>query len=192
MNGPHYGDNFNNYGGINTNIKNVGQPDRSGMPDREMSNQPRTGVAWKAPLVFINYRSTEERAAAYLEAALSHRLGPGAVFRDAAMPAGTEFPRQLLDNARNCRLMLAIIGEKWDHRDHGLRLLRDPNDWVRIEIGAALAHGVTVVPIMVGVRGRLVAGDLPPDVRQLAYLQGRHLRHGYDVEDARRLVAELL
>lgn len=191
MTGPHFGDNISTYGS-NSIGKVVGNPNQAAMPAWEMPSRPSSGVAWKAPLVFINYRSTEERAAAYLETELGHRLGPGAVFRDTAMPAGIEFPRQLLDNARSCRLMLAIIGEKWDDRDHGLRLLRDPNDWVRIEIGTALAHGVTVVPVMVGARGRLVAGDLPSDVRQLAYLQGRHLRHGYDVHDVRRLVAELL
>lgn len=143
-------------------------------------------------LVFVNYRNTEERAAAYLDAELTLRLGPGAVFRDVTMPAGTEFPRELLEKARTCRLMLTIIGEKWDDDKHGLRLSHDPADWVRIEIGTALGSGVTVVPIMVGARGRLVADDLPPDVRPIAYLQGRHLRHGYDLPDVRRLVAELL
>jgi hypothetical protein len=189
--GPHFGDNINTWGSHSVG-KVVGSPEQSAMPSWEMPSASSSGLAWKVPLAFINYRNTDEPAAASIEAELIRRLGPGAAFRDRTIPAGTDFPRELLDKARRCRLMLTIIGEKWDHPDHGLRLLHAPDDWVRIEIGIALTHDVTVVPIMVGFRSRLVADDLPPDIRQLAYLQGRHLRQGYDAHDVRRLVADLL
>lgn len=186
MTGMHFGDNIHTHGDFSVG-KMVGQPTA---PSQEKSSGP--GVAWKTPFIFVNYRNYDEKAATYLDEELTDRLGAGAVFRDAGMPAGTEFPRKLLDMARGCRLMLAVIGEKWDRPGHGLPLLHDPRDWVRVEIGTALANDVTVVPIMVGARSRLNPDDLPADVRQLAYLQARHLRDGYDRQDVHRLVAQLL
>jgi hypothetical protein len=48
-------------------------------------------------------------------------------------------------------VLLALIGDEWltvvDHT--GRRRIDDPNDFVRIEIEAALSRGVTVIPILV-------------------------------------------
>lgn len=186
------GDNNNvNFGGTQ-NIGNVfagsssrGYPESMpGMPDR-----PRE--RWGEPIVFINYRNPDEKAAADLEAELTRRLGQGAVFRDVRMYAGTEFTRELTERAARCKVMLSIIGERWDD-PNGLRLLRDPTDWVRREIAIALAHRVHVVPVMVGARGRLKAAELPADIRGIAYLQAPHLRSNYDGRDVQRLVEELM
>ncbi len=162
-----------------------------GAPTPPNSAAPNSNLVWSEPLVFINYRSSDDRAATDLETELNRRLGTGAVFRDIRIPAGVEFPREITDRAGRCAMMLSIIGEKWDD-DHGLRLLNDHSDWVRREIVTALAYRVPVIPVLVGARGRLVPSDLPEDIQALAYLQGPHLRRTYTVAEMGWLVEDLL
>lgn len=184
----HHGDNITQSGGVN-----IGKVDswHGQFPASPMTEEPPSNMVWTAPVVFVNYRNADEKAAADLEVELTRRLGRGAVFRDVRMAAGVEFPRELADRARGCAVMLSVIGERWDDA-HGLRLLADHADWVRLEIRTALAHQVQVVPVLVGARGRLSPHDLPRDIRQLAYLQTPHLRRGYDTRDVRQLVDDLL
>lgn len=192
MSGFHRGDNIN-YG----NANNVGAvfngPGSSAAPEstRATPGRQEAEPRWREPLVFVNYRYPDLGAATDIEAELTRRLGPGAVFRDAGMLAGTEFPRELTERAGRCQVMVSVVGERWDD-PHALRLLHDPADWVRREIAIALAHGVHVVPVMVGARDRLAPGDLPEDIRKLALLQAPHLRRGYDIRDVRQLVDELM
>jgi hypothetical protein len=190
--GFHVGDNFtmlgnNNVGKVVGNVNPQGVP----VPPSDMSNQSDTNVLWREPLVFINFRHADKMAAADIDAELTRRLGSGAVFRDVRMPAGIDFPEELLHRASTSEVMISIIGEKWDDA-HGLHLLSDRSDWVRQEIVAALANGVRVVPILVGARRRLFANDLPEDIRRIADLQAPHIRRSYDAQDIRRLADELL
>jgi hypothetical protein len=145
--------------------------------------------------VFVNYRKIDgEHAALLLHAELSERLGERSVFRDVdSIPLGTGFPRVLITNARNCRLMLSVVGHIWETaRDHnGARLLDNPADWVRREILEALAHRVTVTPVLVGDRRRLVAEDLPEPLAALAYLQFLHLPSGAGDPETKVLVDKL-
>jgi hypothetical protein len=177
----HIGDNINQSGGIN-----IAKSQVSGTDEPATFQRPA-----RSPLVFVNYRATDDKAASYIDTELTRLLGPGTVFRDGRMPAGTEFPAELLERSRTCPVMIAVIGERWDDT-YGRRLLDDPRDWVRREIATALRHGVYLAPVLVGARARPAAADLPPDIRRLAYLQARHLRSGYDQADVRRLVTELV
>lgn len=118
------GDNVTMFGGSDNTGKSVGNPE----PAWAERGRPDSNLRWVEPLVFVNYRSTDEKAATDIEAELTRRLGSGAVFRDARMPAGTEFPRELTDKASRCTVMIAIIGERWDDAN-GLRLLSDDSDW---------------------------------------------------------------
>lgn len=189
MNGFHIGDNVTMSG--NHNVGKVVGPPALLSTAWGTTDRPEPNVVWNEPFVFINYRSADTKAAADIEAELTRRLGHGAVFRDARMRAGTEFPKELMKRACTCKVMVSVIGTRWDDAN-GLRLLGNRADWVRREIVTALAHRVQVVPVLVGARGTLVAHDLPADIRAIADLQSPHLRRGYDEEDVRRLVDELV
>lgn len=182
-----FGNENYNFSGPNSVGKVYNSPD----PGRDTTVPPGSNVVWPEPLVFVNYRSADEKPAADVEAELNHRLGRGAVFRDVHMPLGVVFPSELADRAARCAVMLSIIGERWDD-DTGLRLLASPEDWVRREIATALANGVHVVPILVGARTRLSPAALPEEVRPLAYLQGPHLPRDYAAPDMQRVVDHLL
>lgn len=179
MNRLHIGDDITMSG----NHKVVGPP--------ALVSATRGPVVWHEPFVFINYRSADTKPATDIEAELTRQLGRGAVFRDVRMRAGTEYPKELMKRAGTCRVMISIIGTRWDDAD-GLRMLNNQSDWVRREIVTALAHHVQLVPVLVGARGILVAHTLPEAVRPIADLQSPHLRRGYDEEDVRKLVNELV
>ena len=187
----HLGDNYNVFGHHNIGQAVFPEPAEAPAPAWTMSGRPDQDPVPSEPLVFVNYRRTDVKAATDVEQEFRRRLGSAAVFLDARMPAGTEFPRELMDKASRCRVMIVIIGERWDDRG-GLRLLRNGTDWVRREIATALAHRAQVVPVLVGARRRLVSSALPEDIRKIADLQGPHLRDGYDDRDVRGIVDELL
>jgi hypothetical protein len=59
--------------------------------------------------------------------------------------------------------------------EHGKRRLDDPNDFVRLEIEAALARKVRVIPILVEGANMPRADELPPSLAALARRQALEL-----------------
>jgi hypothetical protein len=79
--------------------------------------------------------------------------------------------------------LLAVIGSNWVSPR-----LKDPDDWVRLEIAHALAGDVRVVPILVEGAKMPAASDLPADLSALTH------RHAVDLSETswHAQVAELL
>lgn len=148
------------------------------------------------PVVFINYRSSDDRLVVdLLDKEFWRRFGASAVFRDnRSMPAGTDFEPELLGRVRACRVLIAVIGERWEtlYTRGGQRLVDRDSDWIRRELVEANEHGVYVVPLLVGARGKLDATELPPDIEWLAGKQFRHLAYGYGEAEVRTMVDRLI
>ena len=74
------------------------------------------------------------------------------VFMDVdSIPPGANFRKLLKDWVARCDVLLALIGPDWsDATDPstGKRRLENPSDFVRIEIGEALARDIPVAPIL--------------------------------------------
>ena len=103
--------------------------------------------------IFVSYRRQESsHLAGRLYDRLADRFGEGQVFIDVdAIEPGVDFAEEICRAVAACKVLLAIIGPTWltatDER--GRRRLDDPDDIVRLEIEAALARGVRVIPILV-------------------------------------------
>ena len=88
---------------------------------------------------------------------------------------------------------MAVIGPNWltaaDER--GRRRLDDPDDFVRLEIEAALARGVRVIPVLA--EGAVVPRrqDLPESLAGLARRNALLIRHESFRSDATRLVTAI-
>jgi hypothetical protein len=97
------------------------------------------------------------------------------VFRDVdTIEPGQDFAETIRARLRDCRVLLAVIGLEWlDARDsHGERRLDSPSDYVRLEIGAALARpDVLVIPVLVEGARMPLADQLPEALRPLAQRQ---------------------
>src|SRR6202044_312660 len=103
--------------------------------------------------IFISYRRQEtSHLAGRLYDRLIGRFGEGQVFIDVdAIEPGVDFAEEIFRAVAACKVLLAIIAPDWlpaaDER--GRRRLDDPDDIVRLEIEAALARRVRVIPILV-------------------------------------------
>jgi len=129
--------------------------------------------------VFLNYRTGgADQMVLLLHDELASRLGEQAVFRDiSSIPLGTAFEPVIMENVAGARVLLAIVGPKWEHATTAsrTRCLDEPEDWVRRELLHARANDVRVVPVLVGQRNRLRAEDLPNELAWVASAQSMQL-----------------
>ena len=67
------------------------------------------------------------------------------------IPAGVDFLEYLNSQVAACDVFLAVIGPNWlDAKDDdGRRRFDNPDDFVTIEIAAALARKIRVIPVLV-------------------------------------------
>jgi TIR domain len=145
--------------------------------------------------VFISYRRDDSAAyAGRVWDRLERDLGRDFLFMDVdAIPLGTNFSKILHEKVDKCGVLLAMIGANWlDARDeYGNRRLDDPNDFVRIEIAAALQRNIPVIPILLDGARIPKATQLPEDLKELAVRNGMEIRHASFHGDMNRLIREL-
>ncbi|MFW6694465.1 toll/interleukin-1 receptor domain-containing protein [Streptomyces sp. MAR4 CNX-425] len=130
------------------------------------------------PEIFINYRTSDGKDAAYaLHHELTRRFGDHMVFLAAqSIPAGEDYSNALTKGVRRSSVLLALIGHRWADAVHperpGIRALDHEDDWVRREIEEAFAHGVAVVPVLIGRNTeQLDPRRLPDSIARLADCQ---------------------
>jgi len=103
--------------------------------------------------IFISYRREETAyPAGWLFDRLAERFGPKQVFKDVdSIELGDDFVQMITRAVGSCDVLLALIGDQWlTITDvHGRRRLDDPDDFVRLEIEAALTRNVRIIPILV-------------------------------------------
>lgn len=148
------------------------------------------------PGIFISYRHNDSPdATGRIYDRLVSEFGKAQVFKDVdSIPLGQDFRGHLNDIVGNCAAMLAIVGPHWsDVRDEaGQRRLDDADDFVRIELEAALARDIPVVPVLVGHAPIPLAKDLPDSLASMAFRQSIEVRPDPDFHnDVTRLVAAL-
>jgi hypothetical protein len=124
--------------------------------------------------VFSNYRTGDgESTAALIEQFLAVRLGAENVFRDSkSIEPGEIFDHVLLRNVWRSDVLVAVMGVGWlGARDEQGRALDNEKDWVRREIVEAFAHGVRVIPVLIGDAKHPKDADLPEPLSRLAHCQ---------------------
>jgi len=141
--------------------------------------------------VFVNYRRDDsEGYARWLYDRLSAEFGAGGVFVDAGRIAPAQaISRIIEENVRACDVMITLIGPRWlSVNADGRRRLDEENDWVRLEIAAALGRMIPVVPVLVDGAKMPKAPQLPPELRDLADLNAVALGSSWN-QDAAGLAA---
>ncbi len=145
--------------------------------------------------IFINYRRGDSIATAgRLHDRLAAAFGKNNLFLDVDhIPAGVDFVTHLNSKVTSCDVFLALIGQNWlNARDeNGQQRLFDPNDFVRIEIAAALSRNVPVIPVLIDGAAIPGEGELPDDIKQLTRRNAVEIRNSQFGSDADRLVEKL-
>lgn len=87
---------------------------------------------------------------------------------------GADFVETIEEAVSTCAVLLAVIGSDWatvTYEGSDLRRLDDPKDFVVLEIGAALAREIPVIPILVDGARMPTRGVLPDSIAPLARRQ---------------------
>jgi len=133
--------------------------------------------------IFISYRREDSIAyAGRLFDRLADRFGEERIFMDIdTMKVGLDFVEQIENAVQSCDVLIAVIGKNWVtiQDGEGNRRLDNPEDFVRVEIQAALERNIPVVPLLVGGAGMPKAKDLPPTIAKLSR------RHAMKMSDER-------
>jgi beta-lactam-binding protein with PASTA domain len=129
--------------------------------------------------IFISYRRNEaDYPASWLYQRLGRHFGVDRIFKDVdSIELGDDFVEAINRAVGSCDVLLVLIGDRWltIGDDKGRRRLDDPGDLVRLEIEAALARDVRVIPILVGRAPMPLAEDLPASMAGLARRQALEL-----------------
>lgn len=145
--------------------------------------------------VFINYRRDDFiGTAGRLHDRLVQAFGRGRVFMDVDhIPAGVDFVDHLHKQVSGCKVFLVVVGPSWlDTKDEtGKRRLDDPDDFVAVEIGAALARDIRVIPVLVDGAKMPKATDLPDHLKSLVRRNATEVRNSQFGRDADALVEKV-
>ncbi len=146
--------------------------------------------------VFISYRRHDSKyQAREMHRAFAEAVGRENVFMDIdSIPPGANFKKILKGWVDECEVLLALIGPGWiDAADAatGARRLDNPSDFVRIEIGEALARDIPVVPVLLDGAPLPRIDQLPPDLAELCDRQAELVEYGTFDPDVARLIRKL-
>jgi tetratricopeptide (TPR) repeat protein len=145
--------------------------------------------------IFINYRRDDSIGmAGRLHDRLAQTFGRKNIFMDVDhIPVGSDFVTYLNNQVAECDVVLVVIGSHWvKAKDKsGQRRLHQVDDFVAIEIAAALARGIRVIPILVDGARMPKASELPESLKPLVRRQAAEVRHAHFGQDAETLVARM-
>jgi hypothetical protein len=149
-----------------------------------------------ATKVFISYRRKDSTYQAdRIYTAFCKAIPRDHVFMDVdSIPPGANFRKILKDWVNQCEVLLALIGPGWiDASDPKTkeRRLDSPSDFVRIEIGEALARDIPVVPVLIDGTPMPDVGLLPKDLEGLVNRQAEFVEYRTFDADVQRLIRKL-
>lgn len=132
--------------------------------------------------IFICYRRDDASGhAGRLYDRLSGHFGEDQIFMDIELEPGYDFVEAIENAVGSCEVFIAVIGRHWlsctDER--GEQRIRNPEDFVRLEIAAALERNIRVIPVLVHNAAMPRSTDLPDALAKLAR------RNAIEISDTR-------
>jgi outer membrane protein assembly factor BamB len=145
--------------------------------------------------IFVSYRREEAgHVAGRLADRLAERFGLSSVFIDVdSIEPGVDFAEAIQAAIDRCDVLLALIGQQWATvvDDSGRRRLDNPDDYIVLELEAALARNVRVIPVLVDGADMPSPRVLPPSLQPLARRNAVRLDHDTFRSDAAWLLQRL-
>jgi formylglycine-generating enzyme required for sulfatase activity len=139
--------------------------------------------------IFISYRRDDSAAyAGRLYDRLSQHFGRDHLFMDIdTIKPGQNFVAVIEENVGSCTVLIALIGRLWLTltTTTGQRRLDHLEDFVRLEIAAAIDRNILVIPVLVGGGVMPRATDLPNILQAIAHrnaIEVSDTRFHYDVD----------
>jgi hypothetical protein len=145
--------------------------------------------------MFISYRRDE--SAGYtgrIADRFTEHFGKDRVFRDIdSIEPGLDFAEAIESAIGSSGVMLVVIGKNWLTATDaaGRERLQDPNDYVRLEIAAALQRNLRVIPVLVQGASMPGTDELPEDLAPLTRRNAFELHDSSWGDDVGRLISAL-
>ena len=142
--------------------------------------------------IFISYRRDD--AAGYARALydrLVQHFSSERVFMDVdAIEPGLPFDDVIQQALSRCEVLLVVIGRRWlDPQTGGGSRLDDPQDFVRLEITAALARDIRVIPVLLDGATMPTEADLPEPLQPMARRNALEVRNSRFRSDTDSLIS---
>jgi hypothetical protein len=135
------------------------------------------------PHITISYRRADSDATAgRIRDRLADYYGAESIFIDIdSIPVGVDFREQIKRELSKNDALLVVVGPKWRGAGKGGRArINDENDPVRVEVEAALARGIPVVPILVHGATMPKPNELPESLRTFSFHNAATVDSGQD------------
>lgn len=149
--------------------------------------------------IFISYRRDDSAGfAGRLYDRLVSRYGADRLFMDIdTIRPGHDFAEDIAAALTESAVCLVLIGRRWESITlaDGKRRLEDPNDFVRLEVAAAIREGLTVIPVLLEGALPPSPASLPEELQALSRRQAIELsseRWNYDVSRLALVLDEIL
>ncbi|MEM1086961.1 MAG: toll/interleukin-1 receptor domain-containing protein [Pseudomonadota bacterium] len=143
--------------------------------------------------LFISYRRDDSKHAVdriYELLRDQHRIPAADIFIDIdSIPLGTKFAERISEKVHECETVLVVIGPRW--LDEITKRSKDTNDFVRIEIEAAINSGARIVPVLLDGTAMPKPIDLPSSISSLSEYNGITLQRESFKGDVDRLATGL-
>jgi hypothetical protein len=136
------------------------------------------------PKLFLSYRRADSAA---ITGRVRDRLrilyGPESVFMDVDdIPIGVDFKKRIATGFTESDLVLVMIGTRWLGDPGAAPRIKSEKDPVRMEVEAALAASLPVIPVVVDGAKMPDRGDLPETLKGLADLNAAYVISGRDFD----------
>ncbi|MGI9412974.1 MAG: toll/interleukin-1 receptor domain-containing protein [Hyphomicrobiales bacterium] len=145
--------------------------------------------------IFISYRRDDSQGSAgRLRDKLVQHFPAEHVFMDVDnVEPGIDFVTSIEEAVGDCDVLLAVIGRSWlsSADNQGRRRLDSPEDYVGLEIAAALARDIRVIPVLVDGAEMPHSEEMPAGIAMLARRNAIALRHDRFDDDSARLIKVL-
>lgn len=142
--------------------------------------------------IFISYRREDSAGhAGRLYDRLVREFSATKVFIDVErIASGDDFAQRIENTLQECDVCLVVIGRRWltAADKYGQRRLDKGDDWVRLEVGAALTRNIKVIAVLVDDASLPEDKALPGELVRLTALQAHSVRHLAFHQDTDRLV----
>jgi len=153
----------------------------------------------KKARIFICYRRRGEGSGYGGRVAdkLIKHFGQSKCFRDIEnIETGVDFVQSIKEAVGVCEVLVVVIGPDWATQEdaHNRPRIKDPNDFVRLEVGTALQRNIRVIPVLVGGAQVPIEDVLPEDLEALSRRQAHELtdsRWEYDTDQLIRSIESI-
>lgn len=146
-------------------------------------------------LIFVSYRRQDTQSATgRLCDKLQTHFGSDQVFHDIeSIEPGSSFPAIIASKIAASSIVLVMIGRRWLDAvgTEGRSRLFDPDDYVRLEVAAALQRGIPVIPVLVEGAAMPAGSVLPEPLAALATRQSHEITEQRWQYDSDQLVKEI-